>query len=80
MGLDGLDAEEQLVCDCAVGLSRSRQLADLALARGQRFGALKRRAARAQPGGDELAAGTRSQQRRAHRKLMAVGLAAQRSQ
>ena len=40
MRLDRLDAEEQLLGDRAVGRARCRQLDDLALARGERRGAL----------------------------------------
>ena len=65
MRLDGLDAQEQLLSDRAVALACGRELADLALARRQRRGALERRLARAQPGRDELAAGALRQQHRA---------------
>ena len=63
VGLDRLDAEEQLGGDRAVALAGGGQLADLALARGERGGALERRAPWPQSGGDELAPGALRQER-----------------
>src|SRR3954447_428083 len=52
--LDGLDAQKQLLRDRAVALAHGGELADLALARGQRRRPLERGVPRAQPGRDEL--------------------------
>ena len=62
MRLDRLDAQEELLGDRAVALAGGGQLADLALARRQRRGALDRGLARAQPGRRELAARALRQQ------------------
>ena len=67
MRLDRLDRQEQLLRDRAVALADRRELADLALARGQRRGALERRLARPQAGRHELAARALGQQHRARR-------------
>jgi hypothetical protein len=50
VGRDGLDAQEQLLRDCAVRRSGGGQIADLALARRERTDALGLRTPRPQPG------------------------------
>jgi hypothetical protein len=50
VGFDGLDAQEQLLRDCAVRRSGGGQIADLALARRERTDALGLRTPRPQPG------------------------------